>query len=78
MDATQYRITAQIVCTRSDGWTSTRQVPTFTLDANIHGLRDEAAAQERAIKMIRNLMTDGGNLSGYYTDLKVYADAQAL
>jgi hypothetical protein len=47
----RYAINATVV-TERDGWTSTRQVPTFFLDGNVQGI----ATAERAEEIARDLL----------------------
>lgn len=46
-----YTITAQVIITR-DGWTSSRQVPTFLLDENIQGITDPVHATRVAADVL--------------------------
>lgn len=46
-----YTITAQVIVNR-DGWTSSRQVPTFLLDENIQGIYDPVHATRVAANVL--------------------------
>lgn len=41
-----------------NGWWRTRQVPTFVLEREVHGLRTEAEAEAFAEQMLKDLLDD--------------------
>ncbi len=50
---TTYAVQAQYVHTSSDGYTSSRQIPTFYLDANVQGI----ANVQHAERIARDILT---------------------
>lgn len=59
-----FRVICNIVSVDEKGYTSTLSVPTFDLDANIHGLVSTEAAEKLAARMLRDIIEpfDGGQL----------------
>lgn len=47
------------LCHEKNGWRSMHQVPTFYLDADIHGLRTEEEAEKLAERMLRGIAGEG-------------------
>jgi hypothetical protein len=53
---TDYIVVASVVVDVGQGWTETKQVPSFVLPGGIHGLLSEEAAERFAEKMLTELV----------------------
>lgn len=53
-----YAVTAQVNRTRPDGWTSSRQVPTFYLNTAVQGILNDEHAHRVAAALIADLVDD--------------------
>lgn len=53
-----YAITATVTHINNEGWTGTRQVPTFYLDERVQGIRSEGEAAQVARRIINPLGQD--------------------
>jgi hypothetical protein len=59
MSQTMYAVSAHVERT-VDGWTTSRQVPTFYLHPNVQGILTEERAHIIARRMIQELVNDPG------------------
>jgi hypothetical protein len=53
-----YAVTAQVTRTRPDGWTTSRQVPTFYLNTAVQGILSDEHAHRVAAGMLAELVDD--------------------
>jgi hypothetical protein len=53
---TDYIVAANVVVDAGQGWTATKEVPSFVLPGGIHGLLSEEAAERLAEKMLTELV----------------------
>jgi hypothetical protein len=51
-----YAITATVEVDKLNGWTSTRQVPTFYLDERVQGIGSEDAARQIAQDILTSVL----------------------
>jgi hypothetical protein len=63
-----FRINACVLLGNGNGTTATRQVPTFFLDSDCHGLLDEPSAQEFAEDMLTKIGHDVIQVSAHVAD----------
>lgn len=61
----RYIITATVTRTNSEGWESTKHMPTFLLDARIQGITSADHAARIAKRMISDITADNSTCTVY-------------
>lgn len=65
-----WQITAQIEVDAENGWTGSRQVPTFLLDPDVQGI----TGREHAVRIAEEILSTAGAPDGHGIRLHVTAE----